>query len=71
MNQYAFVIERSETSSGAYVPDLPDCIAVARSRAEVERLIAAAMALPIESLQEHGDPVSPPRSEMEWIAPVG
>ena len=70
MNEYAVVIERGETSYGAYVPDLPGCIAVAQTRAEVEQLIAEAIALHIENLQEHGDPVPPPRSEIEWIAPL-
>ena len=70
MNKYAVVIERGETSYGAYVPDLPGCIAVAQTRAEVEKLIAEAIALHIESLQEHGDPVPQPSSEIEYIAPV-
>ena len=70
MNKYAVVIERGEASYGAYVPDLPGCIAVAQTRAEVEKLIAEAIALHIESLQEHGDPVSQPSSEIEYIAPV-
>ncbi len=70
MNKYAVVIERGETSYGAYVPDLPGCIAVARTRAEVEKLIAEAIALHIESLQEHGDPVPQPSSEIEYIAPI-
>jgi hypothetical protein len=29
-----------------------------------------AIALPIENWQEHGDPVLPPSSEVEYIAPV-
>ena len=70
MNKYAVVIERGETSYGAYVPDLPGCIAVAQTRAEIEKLIAEAIALHIESLQEHGDPVPQPSSEIEYIAPV-
>lgn len=70
MSKYAVVIERGETSYGAYVPDLPGCIAVAQTRTEVERLIAEAIALHIENLQEHGDPVPLPSSEIEWIAPV-
>ena len=33
--QYAVVIERAATSFGAYVPDLPGCVAVGESKAEV------------------------------------
>jgi predicted RNase H-like HicB family nuclease len=70
MKKYAVVIERGSTSYGAYVPDLPGCIAVGRTRNEVERLIAEAISLHIESLVEHGDPVPEPSSEIEYIEPV-
>ena len=70
MKKYAVVIERGDTSYGAYVPDLPGCIAVGQTRAEVERLIAEAITLHIESLLQHGDPVPEPSSEIEYIEPV-
>ena len=70
MKKYAVVIERGATSYGAYVPDLPGCIAVGHTRAEVEMLIAEAISLHIESLLEHGDPVPEPSSEIEYIQPV-
>ena len=70
MKKYAVVIERGETSYGAYVPDLPGCIAVGPTRAEVERLIAEAISLHIDSLLEHGDPVPEPSSEIEYIQPI-
>lgn len=48
---YAVVFERGADSWGAYVPDLPGCIAVAESRAEVLSLIRQAMAFHLEGLQ--------------------
>ncbi len=36
---YKIVIEEGETSFGAYVPDLPGCVAVAETESEVTRLI--------------------------------
>ena len=33
--RYAVVIERGPTSYGAHVPDLPGCVAVAETKAEV------------------------------------
>ena len=39
--RYAVVIEKGETSYGAYVPDLPGCVAVAESLEEVRHLIRA------------------------------
>jgi len=70
MKKYAVVIERGPTSFGAYVPDLPGCIAVGQTKAEVERLIAEAIGLHIESLVDHGDPVPEPSSAIEYIAPA-
>ena len=37
--RYLVVIEESETGFGAYVPDLPGCVAVAATRDDVSRLI--------------------------------
>ena len=37
--RYAVVIEKGETSYGAYVPDLPGCVAVAESLEDVRHLI--------------------------------
>jgi predicted RNase H-like HicB family nuclease len=70
MNKYAVVIERGDTSYGAYVPDLPGCIAVGKTKTEVERLIAEAISLHIESLVQHGEPVPAPTSEIEYIEPA-
>jgi predicted RNase H-like HicB family nuclease len=70
VKKYAVIIERGLTSYGAYVPDLPGCIAVGQTKAEVEMRIAEAIGLHIESLVEHGDPVPEPRSAIEYIAPA-
>jgi predicted RNase H-like HicB family nuclease len=45
---YAVVIERNDTGFGAYVPDLPGCVAVAESEAEVRQLIEEAIELHLE-----------------------
>jgi predicted RNase H-like HicB family nuclease len=39
--RYAVVIEKSETGYGAYVPDLPGCVAVGETLPETEQLIQA------------------------------
>jgi len=62
VSQYAVIYEQGPTSWGAWVPDLPGCVAVAESRGEVEGLIAEAIALYVESLRDHGDPVPEPSS---------
>jgi predicted RNase H-like HicB family nuclease len=55
--KYTVVIEKGEKSYGASVPDLPGCIAAAKSRAEVERLIREAIELHIEGLLRDGEAV--------------
>jgi predicted RNase H-like HicB family nuclease len=57
---YLAVIEQDGEAWGAYVPDLPGCVAVARSRQEVEKLIAECVPLHIASMREHGEPVPAP-----------
>ena len=38
MMQYVVVIERTEKNYGAYVPDLPGCVAVAETRVSAPHL---------------------------------
>jgi len=40
---------------------LPDCVAVGKTRAEVERLIREAIPMHIEMMREVGEPVPEPR----------
>lgn len=62
MSQYAVIYEQGPTSWGAWVPDLPGCVAAGDSRGEVEQLIGEAIAAHIESLREHGETVPQPSS---------
>jgi predicted RNase H-like HicB family nuclease len=64
--RYAIVIEQGESSYGAYVPDLPGCVAVAATREEAVKLIHEAIAQHIELLREEGLPVPEPRSTAEY-----
>lgn len=57
---YAVIIEKGETSYGAYVPDLPGCVAVAETKEEVEALIKEAIQFHLEMLQEEGLPIREP-----------
>lgn len=44
------------------MPDLSGCVAAAKTRPEVERLIREAIEAHIASLREHGELVPPPAS---------
>ena len=67
MKKYAFVIEKGPTNCGAYVPDLPGCVAVADTVQEVEQLIREAVPFHIEGLRLNGDPVPEPTSLVEFV----
>lgn len=65
--RYVVVIERGETSWGAHVPDLPDCVAVGESREEALKLIREAIDFHIEGLKQDGLPVPAASSETEIV----
>ena len=61
------IIERGDQTWGAHVPDLPGCVAVAETRAEVVGLIREATGLHIEALKSEGAPIPDSRSEVEMV----
>jgi predicted RNase H-like HicB family nuclease len=65
--KYVVVIEKGDGSYGAYVPDLPGCIAAAETEEEVKRLIHDAIEFHIEGLKESGEPIPEPASSIEFI----
>lgn len=65
--RYAVVIEKGESSYGAYVPDLPGCVAAGESKEQVIRLIQEAIEFHIEGLKEEGESVPPPSSSVEFV----
>jgi len=65
--QYLVILEESPTSFGAHVPDLPGCIAVGKSKAEVLKLIREAIEFHIEGLKTEGQPIPLPASTSQFI----
>ncbi|KGF71708.1 hypothetical protein DO97_16190 [Neosynechococcus sphagnicola sy1] len=65
--KYAVVIEKGVTSYGAYIPDLPGCVAVGETLEEVRRLIQEAIAFHLEGLQEDGESIPEPVSICEYV----
>ena len=66
--QYLVVIEHGAASYGAYVPDLPSCVAAGESREEVETLIHEAIEFHIEGLRADGQPVPAPASTGQLVS---
>ena len=65
--RYAVVIEKGSDGYGAYIPDLPGCVAVGDTPAEVRQLIREAVELHIHDLRDRGEPVPPPTTEVEHV----
>ena len=66
--QYLVVIEQGPTSYGAYVPDLPGCVAAGETREEVAALIHEAIEFHIVGLKAEGQPIPQPHSSSELVS---
>ena len=64
---YTVVIEKTENNFGAYVPDLPGCVAVAESRAELLKLIRESIEFHLESLKDSGESIPLPSTTTELV----
>ena len=65
--QFMVIVERGKSSYGAYVPDLPGCVAVARTRKEVLKLIREAVEMHLEAIREEGLDIPEPGSTIEYV----
>jgi predicted RNase H-like HicB family nuclease len=73
--RYMVVIEQGPESFGAYVPDLPGCIAAGETKQEVMRLIREAIQfhleglkhVHLEGLKHEGGSVPQPHSYSEFV----
>lgn len=68
MKQYVVIYEKGPTSWGAYVPDLPVCVAAGDTLEEVQSLITEAINLYIETLKEDGKPVPEPVTQVGCVS---
>jgi len=62
------IYERGETNWGAYVPDLPGCVSIGDTLAEVQENIKEAIELYLEVLKEDGKPIPKPSTEVGKVA---
>jgi predicted RNase H-like HicB family nuclease len=67
MNRYAIVIEKGAGNYGAYVPDLPGCIATGATVKETEHLLREAIALHLDGMREDGLPIPEPSSVVDYL----
>ncbi len=60
--QHTVIIEKGDASFGAYVPDLPGCVAVGETREEETQLIREAIEFHLEGMREGGLSIPEPAS---------
>jgi predicted RNase H-like HicB family nuclease len=65
--RFAIVIEKSKNGFGAYVPDLPGCVAVAETVSETETLIKEAIAFHLDGLRQDGQPTPAASTIAEYV----
>jgi predicted RNase H-like HicB family nuclease len=65
--EFLVIYERGEKSYGAYVPDLPGCVAIAETKEEASNLIREAIADHVSAMINEGLPVPEPSSSTEYV----
>ncbi|MBD2442819.1 type II toxin-antitoxin system HicB family antitoxin [Dolichospermum sp. FACHB-1091] len=68
MIEYTVIYERGQTNWGAYVPDLPGCVSIGDTLAEVQENIKEAIELYLEVLKEDGKSIPEPSTEVSKVA---
>ena len=60
--KFTVIIEKGPTSYGAYVPDLPGCVAAGETREEVISLIKEAIVDHVDLMAKNGETIPVPVS---------
>jgi len=65
--RYMVVIEKGASSYGAFVPDLPGCVAVGETEAEALALIEEAIQFHLEDMKAGGLQIPQPASKSTFV----
>lgn len=65
--KYTVIYEKGQKSWGAYIPDLPGCVAVGDTKSEVKKLIREAIEMHLDTLREGGQSIPKPESFSELV----
>lgn len=66
--RYAIVIEKAKSNYSAYAPDLPGCVAAAKTVAQVRREMRKAIQFHLDGMREDGVTPPKPASKVEYVA---
>jgi len=65
--RWAIVIEGTEGSYGAYVPDLPGCVTTGGTLDEVRGMIKEAIEFHLDGMREDGTPIPRPSTHVAYV----
>src|SRR5215207_2813776 len=68
--KYLVIYEREGKSYGAFVPDLPGCVATGRTLPVVKKRIREAIAMHLEDMLDRGETLPVPAAESEYVKAV-
>jgi predicted RNase H-like HicB family nuclease len=68
MIEFTVIYEKGKTNWGAYIPDLPGCVSIGDTFLEVQENIKEAITLYLEVLQEDGQPIPQPSTQVGKVA---
>lgn len=61
--KYTIILEEGTSSYGAFVPDIPGCIAIGKTKEETLQLIKEAIEFHIEDIIESGKEIPKPHCD--------
>jgi predicted RNase H-like HicB family nuclease len=68
MRRFLIVVERAGANFSAYSPDLPGCVATAKTRDQVTRRMHEAIEMHVAGLREDGESIPRSTSSAEYVA---
>ena len=67
MARYAVIYEKSGTGYGAYVPDLPGCVAAGATLEKTAELIRGAIEFHLQGMRADGEPIPEPSTVIDYV----
>lgn len=67
MKRYLIIIEKTRRGYSTFCPDLPGCVATAKTKSGVVRAMHAAIKFHLRGLKEEGERIPKPKSSSVYL----
>lgn len=67
MKEYAVIYTWTGKNWAAYAPDVPGCIATAKTREEIEKKFKSALEFHFEGMRQNGEAIPEPSTEVGHV----